>query len=142
MEDGIRKEILKALFDVEKLCVTRECVEQMRRYRAMFPTREAREHSKRSAFFQKFFSDLHEEAVICYLEKNKGWPLNAIQEHLARLEIDTQINIAIARDWNGVIGFYVAWFDRLEREFDRAAFPTQDGSGGFNAPAAPSPSRR
>lgn len=133
MEDGIREEIRKALLDVEKLCVTRECVNRMRRYRAMFPTREAREKSKRSAFYQNFFSELHEDAVICYLEKAKGWPLNPVQRQLARLEVDTQLNIAIARDWNGVVDFYCAWFDRLEREFDKTVFPPEQHVGGLSA---------
>ncbi len=134
MEDGIRAEIRDALFSVEKLCVTRECVSQMRRYRAMFPTRE---RSKRSAFFQNFFSELHQDAVICYLEKAKGWPLTPIQKQLARLEIDTQLNFAIVRDWNGVVGFYCTWFDRLEQEFDKTVLPQQPSGGGPTASIAP-----
>jgi len=137
MEDGIRQEIRQALFDVEKLCVTKECVSQMRKYRAMFPTREARERSKRSMFFQNFFSELHQDAVICYLEKTKGWPLSPIQRQLARLEIDTQLNFAIARDWNGVVGFYCDWFDRLEKEFDKTVLPQMPSGGGPTASIAP-----
>ncbi|MFH1106848.1 MAG: hypothetical protein V1787_03045 [Candidatus Micrarchaeota archaeon] len=121
-ETKLHRDIQDALFDVDKLCVTKECIAQLRRYRQMFPTKEARQRSKRSVFFQKFFSDLHQDAMICYLERAKGWPLNHMQEHLARLEVDTQVNIAIAANWNHVIDFYSQWFDRLEQEFDRMYF--------------------
>lgn|GEM_PF-4634222 len=115
LKTNVHAQIVTVLFDIEKLPIPGKARERLRQFRSAFPVRDAFRASRGNIVLVNWFKPLHEDAVVAYLEAVRGWPLTRIQEQFARMDVDTQVNQALIRNQEKVLGFYERFSARLQQ---------------------------
>ncbi len=114
----IHRQIVTVLFDASKLPVPKGAKVCLDKFNGTFPRHNGKLCCRGNVcfFLLDCFKPLHEDAVVEYLEKARGWPLERLQEAFVRLDVDTQVHLALAKNQRGVFDFYEAWLEQLQKE--------------------------